>query len=415
MRRRRRRATVAAKTRPRGGESAETSRGEDAAATWTLRGDVSRRRRGRDVNRPWRQVERRRGSSSFLPEFRRPQVRPRARGLRRRARDAADAHGRPRAVLARRAPRALQLVLERRDAARHAAARRDRASVRLRRSGLRRALRLLRPAVRAAAVRLRGAVLSAARIFRLRAKDLDDLVLLNFVFARVSAAVEIRPRTTQVRRRPGPTGADALRLRAAAAAAAPAGRLVRARGRGHRSTLLVPRGERPVLLVAALRAGRLPRAARGEGARAARGEAARRRRLSRWATCSLFPRRVVCNRESVEVFYGTIHVRGGGDSFYGISTSLQWRHGIFTSRRRYDSPPDKGRRWRQNRIDKVAGDNDDGKSQVAASTRRREKGGERAVVEAARRLGIQQRKEEESEAAAEAAREARPSGVQRRG
>ena len=41
---------------PRRGYSVETSRGTAAAATWILRGDKSRRRRGCHVNLPWRRV-----------------------------------------------------------------------------------------------------------------------------------------------------------------------------------------------------------------------------------------------------------------------------------------------------------------------------------------------------------------------
>ena len=35
----------------------ETGRGDAACATWIFRGDESRRRRGRDVDLPWRRVE----------------------------------------------------------------------------------------------------------------------------------------------------------------------------------------------------------------------------------------------------------------------------------------------------------------------------------------------------------------------
>ena len=42
--------------RPRRYCSAETSRGAATATAWIVRGDESRRRRGRDVDRPWRRV-----------------------------------------------------------------------------------------------------------------------------------------------------------------------------------------------------------------------------------------------------------------------------------------------------------------------------------------------------------------------
>ena len=47
---------VAAPPRPRRGHSLETGRGGAAAATWTFLGDESRRRRGRDVDIPWRRI-----------------------------------------------------------------------------------------------------------------------------------------------------------------------------------------------------------------------------------------------------------------------------------------------------------------------------------------------------------------------
>ena len=44
----------------------ETSRGDATAATWIVRGDESRRRRGRDVDSPWRRMHSTGGRADFL-------------------------------------------------------------------------------------------------------------------------------------------------------------------------------------------------------------------------------------------------------------------------------------------------------------------------------------------------------------